>query len=379
MKIIKRLLNSRFWTLAIKEINQILRNKQLVILLIIPPTIQLLLYGFTLNPDVHNLKLGVVNYSHSYESRQLVSALTSENVFVLDKYISEEQELSQKVQSGQLKVGIVIPPDFKKDKSTNSNIDNKNLDLKILIDGVDANTAGIAKGYIHQILNQYNLQFSPNQAPELINPQITFLYNNQLVSSWYYIPAILGVVLTLIATLVSSLVVVREKDTGTLEQLLMTPAAAWEILLAKIVPLFLLLMGDVIIGLHLGKLVFGVPVRGNIALFLGLSGVYLFVAIGLGMMLATICRTQQQVVLISFFINIPLIQLSGGIAPIKSMPIAFQYLTLLNPLRYYIEIARGILLKGVGLEVLWTNAAAILIFAIVVLSISVNKFRSQLN
>ncbi len=159
----------------------------------------------------------------------------------------------------------------------------------------------------------------------------------------------------------------------------MTPAEAWEILLAKIVPLFVLLMGDVILALTIGRLVFSVPFRGNAALFLGLSGLYLFVGIGIGIMLATVCRTQQQVVLTSFFINLPLIQLSGAISPIESMPIFFKYLSLLNPLRHYIEIVRGILLKGVGLEVLWLNAIALLFFATLLLSISINQFRRQLS
>jgi len=373
MNLIKRLLNSRFWALVVKEINQIFRNKQLIVLLIIPPTIQLLLYGFALNPDVHNIKLGIVNNAKTYESRQLISALTDNSIFVVDKYVSNEQELTQQVREGKLKAGLVITQEFKRNIS-----EGTRSSVQFLIDAVDANTAGIVHGYINHIISQYNRQISPNQAPELVRPQINFLYNGGLVSSWFFIPAILGVVLTLISSLVSSLIVIREKDTGTLEQLLMTPAAAWEILLAKIVPMFVLLMGDVVLALNLGRVIFKVPFRGNITLFLGLSAVYLFVAIGLGILLATICRTQQQVVLTSFFINLPLIQLSGGIAPIESMPMVFKYLTLLNPLRYYVVIVRGILLKGVGLEVLWPNAIALLLFATLLLSISINKFRSQL-
>lgn len=374
MNLIKRLLTSRFWSLAIKEFNQILRNKQLVVFLTIPPTIQLLIYGFALNPDVHHLKLGVVDYAKTYESRDLVSALTENHVFVADKYMSNEQELGEQVREGKLTVGLVIPPEFKRDLSQ-----EKTSEVQFLVDAVDANTAGIANSYITQILSQYSHHLSPNQAPELVSPKTIFLYNPGLVSSWFFVPGVLGLVLTLISSMVSSIAVVREKDTGTLEQLLMTPAEAWEILLAKIVPLFVLLMGDVILALKVGQLVFGVPFRGNAALFLGLSGVYLFVGIGVGIMLATLCRTQQQVVLTSFFINLPLIQFSGAIAPIESMPIVFKYLSLLNPLRYYVAIVRGILLKGVGLEVLWPNAIALLLFATVLLSISIKRFRGQLS
>jgi ABC-2 type transport system permease protein len=374
MKFIQSLLNSRFWTLAIKEFRQILHSRETLVLLIIPPTVQMLLYGFALNPDVHYLKLGVVDYANSYESRELVSVLTVNKVFILEKYLFNEQDLGEQVRQGKITAGLIIPPDFKRKLS-----EDKSGEVQILIDAVDANTAGIAQGYLNQMINQFSRRLSSNQAPPLINPQTTFLYNPGLRSSWFFIPGVLGLVLTLISSLVSSVTVVREKDTGTLEQLLMTPAEAWEILLAKIVPLFVLLMGDVILALSIGRLVFGVPFRGNGLLFLTLSGLYLFVGIGIGIMLATVCRTQQQVVLTSFFINLPLIQLSGAISPIESMPEFFKYLSLLNPLRHYIEIVRGILLKGVGLEVLWWNAIALFIFATLLLSISINQFRRQLS
>lgn len=372
--LIKRIINSRFWTLAIKETTQILRTRETLVLLIIPPTLQLLIYGFALNPDVHYLKLGIVDYANTYESRELISALTENHVFVAERYMLNDTELGEQVREGKLTAGLVIPPEYNRDLSG-----DKTAEVQVLIDAVDANTAGIANGYISQMIAQYSRQLSGNPVPALINPQTTFLYNPGLVSSWFFVPGVMGLVLTLISSLVSAVTVVREKDTGTLEQLLMTPAEAWEILLAKIVPLFVLLMGDVILALSVGRLVFGVPFRGNAALFLGLSGLYLFVGIGVGIMLATLCRTQQQVVLTSFFVNLPLIQLSGAIAPIESMPVVLKYLSLLNPLRHYVTIVRGILLKGVGLEVLLPNAIALLLFAIVLLSVSINKFRTQLS
>lgn len=374
MNWIKRLFHNRFWALAIKEFNQILRSKQTLVLLIIPPTVQLLLYGFALNPDVHYIKLGVVDYSNTYESRELVSALTENNIFVTQQYLLDDRKLGEQVREGKITAGLVIPPDFNRNLTQ-----NKTAEVQVLIDAVDANTAGIANGYMNQMIRQYSRKLQSTQAQPLVNPQTKFLYNPGLISSWFFVPGVLGLVLTLISSLVSSVTVVREKDTGTLEQLLMTPAEAWEILLAKIVPLFVLLMGDVFLALSVGRLVFGVPFRGNFPLFLGLSALYLFVGIGIGIMLATLCRTQQQVVLTSFFVNLPLIQLSGAIAPIDSMPVALKYLSLLDPLRHYVEIVRGMLLKGVGLEVLWPNAIALFLFATVMLSVSINKFRSQLS
>jgi ABC-2 type transport system permease protein len=371
---LRNFFDSRFWALAQKEINQILRNRQLIILLIVPPTVQLLLYGFALNPDVHGLKLGVVDYAQVSASRELVSALTENKIFVIDTYPTNEKQLAKQVEAGELTAGMVIPPDFNRKLQS-----EKSADIQIFIDGVDANTAGIASGYISQIVNRYNRRLSGIQHTHLVSAQVVFLYNPGLNSSWFFVPGVMGLVLTLIGTLVSAITVVSEKDTGTLEQLLMTPAAAWEILLAKIVPLFFLLFADVMLALTLGTIVFGLPFRGSFLLFVGLSSMYLFVGISLGIMLATVSQSQQQVVLTAFFINLPLVQTSGAIAPIETMPPFFQILSLLNPLRHYITIVRGILLKGVGLEALWMHVLALALFAVVLMSISINKFRDQLT
>ncbi|MCC5637415.1 ABC transporter permease [Nostoc sp. CHAB 5844] len=373
MKIIQRLFDSPFWALVRKEINQILRNKQLIVLLIVPPTIQLLLYGFILNPDVHNLRLGVIDYANVSASRELVSAMTSNRIFTLESVPSSEKDLSRQVEEGKLDVGVIIPPDFPRQ------LTQKSAEIQVFIDAVNANTAGIAGNYMNQIIQQYNLHLTQARVIPPVSPEVVFLYNPGLTSSWFFVPGVMGLVLTLIGTLVSAITVVREKDTGTLEQLLMTPAANWQILLSKIVPLAVLLLGDVLLALTLAIVVFRVPFRGNFLLFFGLSSMYVFVGISLGIMLATVCRSQQQVVLTSFFINLPMVQTSGAIAPIEAMPSFFQVLSLLNPLRHYIAIVRGILLKGVGLDVLWINVLALIVFAIVLLTISINKFRSQLS
>jgi ABC-2 type transport system permease protein len=373
MKFILRFFDSTLWALIKKEINQILHNKQLIVLLIVPPTIQLLLYGFALNPDVHNLRLGVIDYANVGASRELVSAMTSNRIFILESVPNSEKDLSRQVEEGKLDVGVVIPPDFSRKLVNNA------AEIQVFIDAVNANTAGIAANYLTQIIQNYNLSLGLSRGSLPISPQVVFLYNPGLTSSWFFVPGVMGLVLTLIGTLVSAVTVVREKDTGTLEQLLMTPAANWQILLAKIIPLAFLLLGDVLLALTLAIVIFHVPFRGNFFLFFILSSMYLFVGISLGIMLATVCRSQQQVVLTSFFINLPMVQTSGAIAPIEAMPPFFQVLSLLNPLRHYIAIVRGILLKGVGLDVLGIHVVALFTFAVVLLTISINKFRSQLS
>ncbi|AVH70990.1 ABC transporter permease [Nostoc sp. 'Lobaria pulmonaria (5183) cyanobiont'] len=368
-----RLFNSSFWALLRKEINQILRDKQLIILMIIPPTMQLLLYGFALNPDVHNLKLGVIDYANVGASRELVQAMTSNSIFSIESAPTTEKDLSRQVEEGKLNLGVIIPSEFPRKLAT------KEAKIQVFIDGVDANAAGIASGYITQIIQNYNRNFGQTQLNFPVSLQVVFLYNPGLISSWYFVPGVMGLVLTLVGTLVSSIAVVREKDSGTLEQLLMTPAANWEILLSKILPLAFLLMGDILLALTLGQLVFGLPLRGNFLLFFGLSIIYLLVGISIGILLAMFSSSQQQVVLMSFFINMPILQTSGVLAPIEAMPPFFQVLSLLNPLRHYIAIVRGILLKGVGLDVLWMHILALLSIAVVLLTISLSKFRNQLS
>jgi ABC-2 type transport system permease protein len=374
MDIINKFFTSRFWALVLKEIRQILRNKQLIFLLVVPPTLQLLIYGWALNPDVHHLKLGVVDYAQTAQSRELVSAFTANQIFDAESYSFDEKILAKQVETGKLTAGLVIPPEFSRDIAK-----GKSTTVQVFIDGVDANTAGIANGYINQIIQQFGLQqFNPDFVPP-VTTEVIFFYNPGLTSSWFFVPGVMGLVITLIGTIVSSITVVKEKDTGTLEQLLMTPSASWEILLAKVIPLFVLLMGDVLLALTMGRIVFAVPFRGNFLLFMILSGLYVFVSIGIGIMLATVCQSQQQVVLTTFFINLPMIQLSGALAPIETMPKLFQYLSLINPLRHYVTIIRGVLLKGVGLESLWIHVLALGFFAVLLLGISARRFRTQLS
>ncbi|MFM2315482.1 MAG: hypothetical protein RLZZ04_4760 [Cyanobacteriota bacterium] len=382
MNILKWFSNSRLLALTIKETNQILRDQSLLFFVVFSTTFSFLVYGFALNPDIQNLKLGVVDYAKTYQSRELISAFTENNIFIPEMYSLNERQLGEQVRKGKLTVGLVIPSSFSRQLA-----ENKNSEVQVFIDGVDANTAGIANGYINQIIQQYNDQLigshevctECNQNSILIRPQTVFLYNPALVSSWFFVPGVMGIIYTLISLINSVGTVIREKDQGTLEQLLMTPAETWEILLAKILPLFVLLMCSVTVPLFLGRVIFHIPFRGSFLLFYLLSALYIFVGIGTGMILATIARTQTQALLISFFITLPMIQLSGALAPVESMPALMRYLSIFDPLTHYVAIVRGIMLRGVGLEGLWQNSIALLGFAVIILSISINRFRRQLK
>lgn len=374
MRPFKRFQQGRLWALIQKELRQILRDKQLLFLLIFPPTIQLFIYGFALSPDVYDLRLGVLDLSKTPMSRNLLDAVVQNHVFNVTPLKPTRDAAIEAVKQGKVDATMVIPPEFSRNLKQ-----KQHAEIQILIDGVDANTAGIASGYLVQMISTFARGLEEPRATGTIRPDISFLYNPGLNSAWFFIPGVMGLILNLTGSLVSSSTLVREKDSGTLEQLVMTPASAFEVLLAKVLPLFVLLFGNVLLSLAVGLLAFHVPFRGNFFLFLAVSSLYILVAISIGITLASISKNQRQAILTSFFINLPVIQLSGAIAPLQSMPQFLQTLSYLNPLRYYIICIRSILLKGIGLEVIWPNVLMLAIFAVTLFMLSARRFRSQLG
>jgi ABC-2 type transport system permease protein len=269
---------------------------------------------------------------------------------------------------------VIIPAEFSSDIGA-----GRTASVQIILDGVDAYSANIAAGYLRLSLGQFQPNSLKVPALRLIHPQVVMLYNPALRASWYFIPGVLGAILTLTGTLVSSAALLREREQGTLEQILMTPLSGWEILLAKVIPIFTLLMADVLIAVGLAQLIFGLPCRGSMILFLAASSCYVCVCIGFGMLLGTLCRNQRQAQLLSFFINIPLIQLSGSVVPFESMPQVLQQLANFDPLRYFTLMARSILLKGDGLAVLWPDLLLLLMAAALLLTLTISRVRKQLN
>jgi len=374
ISIIETVLGGRLLALMTKETRQILRDKQLLFLLTFPPIVQICLYGFALSPDVQDLRLAVADECKTYKSRELTSALVENRVFKMTGAFDNLSSLMKSVERGNVDAGLVIPPDFDREISQ-----GKQATVQLIIDAVDANTAGISQGYATQMIQKYGQGLVSNPITMPVTSQVTYAYNPGLISSWFFVPGVLGVVLTLTGILVSSVTLVKEKDSGTLEQLLMTPADSWEILVAKIVPLFILLNANVLLALAVGKLMFNLPFRGNFLIYMFVSDIYIFVVISIGIFLATSSKNQRQAILTSFFINLPLIQLSGALSPIESMPDFFRLLSYLNPLRYYIQCIRHILLKGVGFEVMWGDILVLACAAIVLSLSSAARFRKQLS
>jgi ABC-2 type transport system permease protein len=375
-----RLSNWRFWPLFKKELRQIRRNRKLVAMLIVPPTLNLVLLGLAMNPDVTNLKLGVVDESRTAESRELISAFTESRSFRVTRNFESTAALGSALGAGELDAGLIVPSDFARRRAS-----RETAEIQFLVDSVNSNTASIAGGYATRIVSALNQKVvlkrmdSGSSRPAGVLSRISLLYNPGLENSWFIVTGMIGMLLVMLGVAVSSSAMVKEKEIGTIEQLLMTPAQGAEIITAKIAPIFLLLSLDIGLSVAVGRLVFGVPLRGSLTLLFGSGMLCILSGIGIGTIIATFTRSQQQAQLLGFFVTPPLSMLSGATTPIEAMPHWMQPLTYLNPVRHFGSLARGVMLKGVGIEIVYPHLLALVAFTVVLMGVSVWRFRKQLN
>ncbi len=377
----------RYLALAMKEVQQLRRNRVLLIQLMLPPTIVLVIFGYALNPRVRGLRLGVVDENVTTQSRNFTDSVTENVNFNVTRQYTRVQEAEEALKNLDLDLFIVIPYDFARTLGR-----GETANVQVVIDAVDANTAQIAQGYIRTALDEYNASggglyevirarktlarsahpAAPPGAPEVYP---AYLYNPGLVTSWHYVTGVMSIIMFINASLVASALAVKEKETGTIEQLLMTPAQTGEMLFAKTSPVFVLMVVVLFAALIVGMLVFGLPVRGALWLFVVAGGCAALAGIGIGVMVATVSRSQQQAQLLTFFVNPPITLLSGATSPLENMPEFFQKLSYLDPLRYMVTIVRGVTLKNAPWSALWPNLVALAAFAIVLFSISAWRFR----
>ncbi len=374
------MLNRRLFALIIKEATELLRNRQLVIFLTIAPIISMVIFGYVLNSNVANLRLSILDQNQVAISRDLVDAFTANHIFLANRYPHSQLELTQQVEQGQVDAGLIIPSTFSQDL-----LQTGRSEVAVVIDGINAYTSGLAKGYVAAITTQFNLdllqQVQPLSMPLDIpvRSQITFRYNPGMLDSWFFVPGVIGAIMTLSAILAAAVEAVREKDQGTLEQLLMTPVASTAILISKIVPISALLTGTLLMCFVAAHWIFQLPFRGNLLLLLFFSILYISIGVAIGLAISTFSKNKLQTILVGIFLNIPIILLGGAITAVNSMPILFRWIAQINPLYHYLVILRSILLKGTGLEVWWLHAIAMLLLATVTLLVSANRYRNQLG
>jgi ABC-2 type transport system permease protein len=380
----------RYLALATKEVHQLRRNRGLLIQLMIPPTIVLVIFGFALNPRVRGLRLGVVDQNATVDSRDFIDALTQNVNFNVARVYASTKEAEDALNSLKVDLFLVIPQDFARSVSR-----GQTANIQVVIDAVDANTAQIAQGYLQRALEEYNTSSEaipkadyrrrhsivrathPAPPPGAVDVRPAYLYNPGLETSWHYVTGVMSIIMFINASLVASALAVKEKETGTIEQLMMTPAQTGEMLLAKTTPVFVLMMVVMFVALGTGVLVFDLPLRGALWMFAVAGACAALAGIGIGVMVATVSKSQQQAQLLTFCVNPPITLLSGATSPIENMPEFFQRLSYLDPLRYLVTIVRGVTLKDAPWSALWPNLVILSAFAVVLFSISAWRFRKQ--
>ena len=380
------LLGPRVGALIGKEFAQIRHDRRLVLSLIIPPVLQLTLFGLALSATVSNLRLGVVDESRTPESRELVAALTESRSFRLGGVYASAEHLGNAISQGHLDAGVVVPYHYARDLAR-----GRPTTVQFLLNAMNANTATIGQAYAEGVIQSYNRQLRAARAPlgvdagaaatprRRVHLMPAFLYNPGLVDSWFVATGVFGLLLILNSSLVASAAMVKEREAGTIEQLLMSPASTGEIVVAKIAPLFVLLSLTMLLAIAVLKVVFRVPFHGGLPFVLAAGVLCIMSGIGLGTVIATFSRSAQQAQLTAFFINPPLSSLSGALNPVEAMPGWLQPLTVLNPIHHFATIVRGAMLKGSGMATLWPNVLALAIFTLVLVSLSTWRFRKQLG
>ena len=314
----------------------------------------------------------------------MISSFTESKSFRATASYGSVRQLEQAISESRLDAGMVVPYTFAREIRR-----GRTIDIQIVLNAANANTATIGQGYASGLIQAYNAKL----AREGIRPAFrsaaaktgsvttvtAFLYNPGLVNAWFIVTGTFGVLLILNGSLVASTAMIKEREAGTVEQLLMTPAGTTEIVIAKIVPIFLLLLTMVLIAISVMRLSFHVPLRGSLAIVISGAALCVLSGIGIGTFIATFSKSAQQSQLMAFFVNPPLAVLSGALTPVEAMPAWMQPITWLNPIRHFGIITRSTLLKGSGMDVLWPNFLALIVFTLVLISVSTWRFRKQLG
>ena len=367
-----------------KEFLQFRRDPKMFALILIAPVVQLTFLGFAANLDVKQVKTIVYDQDKSITSRDFIKKFTSSGYFQIEKYVSSYDEITNEIDRGKAILALVIPNDFEKNIYS-----RRTASVQAIFNGSDGNTAGIVAGYSQNIVSTYSQNIVLNfinrsglkvSSVPVINPEIRVWYNPELKTRNFMVPGIVGLLLSLITLILTSLAVVKEKEIGTMEQLIVTPLKPYQIIIGKLVPFVVLSFVAVLIILAAMWFIFGIPVKGELWFLFLASFLYILSTLGLGLFVSTISKTQQQAMMISIFaVMMPMIFLSGFAFPIENMPRSIQLISYIIPLRYFNDIIRGVIIKGLGFSDLWFNAVLLLMMGVVILFFSSLRFKSRLE
>ncbi len=375
-----------------KEFRQTLREPRMRAMLIMPPLIQLIIFGYAVNLDVDNAKLAWMDGDRSQESRALLAAFQGSNRFRLVASPKSEVEMQRLLDTSKVDLVVRVLPGFARDIER-----GRPTSVQVLVEGTNSNTASIVTGYAGQIIGSYSeAALAERQRKQMVgatmalglptHPAVPGLitesrvwFNPDLRSRNYFVPGVVVNIIMLVTLSLTSMAIVREKEIGTMEQLMVTPIRPIELILGKTLPFAVIGLLDTVLVVVLALVVFHVPFRGNFFVLMATAIVFLMTSLGAGLFISTVSRTQQQAMMSTFLFFQPFFLLSGFSFPIRNMPPVIQYITYINPVRYFLEIVRGIFLKGSGFSVLWPQTLALAVIGVTVLSLSAMRFKKKLD
>jgi len=371
----------RLKALLIKEFIQMKRDRLTLGMMVMLPIFQLLIFGFAINTDIKHLSTAVFDQSLQQDSRDLLASFTASGYFDINYVVNSYDEVNELIEKGDAKVGIIIPPDL-----TENIKHGRTATIQVLVDASDSMAASSAISTA-QIIGQLKSQeilvkkmqgAIGKQQSQPYDIRIRAWYNPDFVTPFYMVPGILGIILTMTMVMITSMAIVRERERGTLEQLIVTPLKSHELMLGKIIPYIFVGYVQATLALLVGIVVFDLPVRGSLSLLYGLTSLFIIASLTLGVLISSFAKTQMQAMQMSFFVFLPSILLSGFMFPREAMPKLFYYAGNIIPLTYFLEILRGIILKGIGLQFLWLQMLALCLFITITLLVSIKKFKKTI-
>ena len=371
------------WRVIVKEFLQIRRDRKMIPVIFVAPIVQIVVFGFAVNTDVTDVPTVLVDQDRSTASRDLVSRFLESGYFEIVATADRADEVDRWLVTSKAQLGLVIGQGF-----GSALAGGRPATVQLVVDGTDAATANVALGYAGALVRdvgaealEARLRALPRGArPGAVTLVPRVLYNPDLKSRWFYVPAVLAMILMVMTMLLSAMGVVREKEIGTMEQIIVTPIRPWQLLVGKLLPFALIGVFQMCVATAVTVFGFGVPLRGSFLLLVGLTALFVLSTLGLGLLVSTLVQNQQQAMMAAAFgAMVPMMYLSGLIFPIENMPRAIQLVTYIIPLRYYAEIIRGVFLRGSGIDVLWPEAVVLLGMGVAIMAAASLRFRKRLD
>jgi ABC-2 type transport system permease protein len=376
--LVERVRASAFWPMLRKEFVQMRRDRLTLAMMVGLPAIQLALFGYAIRTEVRHLPTVVLDESRTAQSRALIEALVASGAFDLVAPAASRAEVAARIGAGQASAAVLVPPGYARDVKR-----GRPAAVQVIVDAADPMASSAALSGASLVAAEHGARLvaerSGRAAAPALDVRVRPWYNPGLRSAVYIAPGLVGVLLSLTMLLIMSMAVVRERERGTLEQLIVTPIGRGSLMLGKVAPFVLVGYVQMSVVLALGRLLFDVPMRGSLALLYALTFGFIVANLGLGLVVSTLARTQAQAMQVGFFLLLPNILLSGFMFPREAMPDAARWVGLALPLTYYLRVLRGVLLRGVGLEALWREAVVLLAFAAAILAVSVRRFNKTLD